>query len=843
VGQTWSNDGDVRGKHGEEDAWVVKLRPTDGSIIWQKPLGGYKADWANSIIESVDGSYVLAGYTKSTDGDVSGNHGGGDCWVVKLRPDEGSIIWQKTFGGSDYDVAHSIIESKDGSHVVAGETQSTDGDVSGNHGFSDTWVVKLDPTDGSIIWEKTLGGTSQDVATSVIESTDGYYVVAGWTGSNNWDVRNNHGARDFWVVKLRPNDGSIVWQKTLGGSNNDEAFSLIESSDGSYVVAGRTSSTDGDVRGNHGNSDVWIVKIRPTDGSIMWQKTLGGSADEGAHCIIESSDGSYVVAGYTYSADGDVRTNHGAGDYWVVKLRPDDGSIVWQRTFGGSDVDEAYSIIESNDGSFGVAGQTWSTDGDVRGNHGKSDIWVVKLSEDDAVLQSDVSDSVFAIVEPQGTARDIDMRECLVGSVKDSVVAPFLQNIGSWAFHVDSIDFRGADAAAFGIVSGIPPYVVPPQGSYPCEFRFRPLRPGVHTAQVVIYTHADTLVQTIRGIGVQPQLEVVSSLIDFGQVEVGTVKDTLQVLTVRNIGSAPLTITATRHGKPYDTDLVTITGGGAFTLQPNQTWQMDLRFRPSATGRTSGTLEFDYNGVGSPAVVLLLGDGVVKASAALSAGIVEGRPGDTVEVPIVLAEERDVYASGASWMHVELSYNPTLLYPLDYKQRISTDGNGSIVVDKLPLRSASAGQEVARVRCLVGLGNAEECYLVLSNAGSDNGMVDISVRSGRFHLLGVCREGGARLINPTARTVLHIAPNPTGNEIEIDLSISEIGWAEVVLYSVDGRNVKEIFGQEIRRTDVESTGVYHTRRQVSAGDIPPGVYLVVFRTPTYVQSQPLLVVR
>ncbi|MGB4094684.1 MAG: T9SS type A sorting domain-containing protein, partial [Bacteroidales bacterium] len=141
AGETWSNDGDVSGNHGNSDYWVVKLN-SSGDIEWQKCLGGTNSDWAYSIQQTNDSGFIVAGYTHSNNGDVSGNHGYYDYWVVKLNS-SGDIEWQKCIGGTNYEFANSIQQTSDGGFIVAGETLSNNGDVSGNHGYSDAWVVKL----------------------------------------------------------------------------------------------------------------------------------------------------------------------------------------------------------------------------------------------------------------------------------------------------------------------------------------------------------------------------------------------------------------------------------------------------------------------------------------------------------------------------------------------------------------------------------------------------------------------------------------------------------------------------------------------------------------------------
>ncbi len=176
-------------------------------IEWQKCLGGSKTEIANSIQQTTDNGYIVAGTTWSKDGNVSGNHGGYDFWVVKLNS-SGGIQWQKCLGGSDEDMANSIQQTTDGGYIVAGYTKSNNGDVSGKHGWSDFWIVKLNSA-GQIEWQKCLGGGISDYAKSIQQTTDGGYIVAGFTESNDGDVNGWHlgfdydwPSTDFWVVKL-----------------------------------------------------------------------------------------------------------------------------------------------------------------------------------------------------------------------------------------------------------------------------------------------------------------------------------------------------------------------------------------------------------------------------------------------------------------------------------------------------------------------------------------------------------------------------------------------------------------------------------------------------------------
>ncbi|WP_294218812.1 T9SS C-terminal target domain-containing protein [uncultured Chryseobacterium sp.] len=381
AGITNSNDGDVSGNHGGSDMWVVKFNAT-GSIEWKKTFGGTGYDGAYSIIQTSDDGYAIAG-------SIYVSNAYGNMFVAKLSA-SGSLEWQKSLGGTDNDGANSIIQTSDGGYAVAGFTYSTDagfsepaGSWDGSSYGSDIYIVKLNSA-GTVEWSRHYGGSGNDAASSIIQATDGDYVVAGvsqsgsYTGYyyNNYNS-GNHGGGDMWVIKLK-SSGGVEWERTLGGTVNDEANSIIRTADGGYIVAGGAASNDGDVSGNHGNRDAWVIKLSNL-GIIQWQKLLGGSINDLANSIIQTADGGYAAAGFTFSNDGDVSGNHGGGDMWVVKLNTA-GTIQWQKALGGTGFDRAQSIIRTSNGGYAIVGVTDSIDGNIIGpNNGSSDVFLLRL--------------------------------------------------------------------------------------------------------------------------------------------------------------------------------------------------------------------------------------------------------------------------------------------------------------------------------------------------------------------------------------------------------------------------------------------------------------------------------
>jgi hypothetical protein len=293
----------------------------------------------------------------------------------------GAIIWEKSYGGSYNEIAYSIIHTSDGGYALTGYNSSSDGDVSGNHGDGDVWVIKIDST-GNLQWEQSYGGTAFEEGNSIVQTFDGGFVVAGYTLSTDDDVTGNHGGADYWVLKLN-SSGDLQWQKTFGGSDYDEASSIIQTADSGYAVAGYAESTDGDVTGLHGISeDYWVVKLNGA-GTMQWEKTYGGTATDKAYGILQTADGGYAVAGFARSQDGDVAGNLSQeSNDWLIKTSSN-GTLQWQLPFGVGTLEgdaAAYSMIATSDSGIAVAGYADDNSGQVTGVHDNSnDFWIAKL--------------------------------------------------------------------------------------------------------------------------------------------------------------------------------------------------------------------------------------------------------------------------------------------------------------------------------------------------------------------------------------------------------------------------------------------------------------------------------
>jgi len=268
---------------GEHDFWVLKLTSI-GDIEWQRTYGGSDMDFPNTILITSDGGYIIAGVTYSF------GAGDCDCWILKLTS-VGDIEWQRSYGGSEWDRAESILQTEDGGYVVLCQTYSF------GAGAYDRWILKL-TSSGDIEWQRTYGGIYGDRAFSIQETSDGGYIIAG----SGWD--------DLWILKLT-SSGDIEWQRTYGGSLLEWAGGIRETSDGGYIVFSATTESFG-----AGYCDGWILKLT-SSGDIEWQRTYGGSDYDSISSIQQTSDGGYIVSGRTDSFGA------GSFDIWILKLSPD----------------------------------------------------------------------------------------------------------------------------------------------------------------------------------------------------------------------------------------------------------------------------------------------------------------------------------------------------------------------------------------------------------------------------------------------------------------------------------------------------------------------------------------
>jgi hypothetical protein len=338
------------------------------TVNWENVYGGSLEDWSFKTLQITGGDYILLGNSNSSDGDITNSYGNADIWISRLDQN-GVIIWSKSYGGSDMDTGDDIIQLSDQNLVVIGTTLSSDGNISNKKGLWDAWLLKID-LNGNLIWEKTFGGPTCSVTgKSIIETTNHDLVFACSAESFGGMVSSNNGTYtdDIWVVKTDLN-GNLMWEMNFGGSGEDKNPDILEDDDLGYIIGCSASSNDFDVQNNHGGSDFCLFKLDPL-GNLLWTNCYGGSGvgwSEQLYEISKAIDGGFILVGRTFSNNGDVSGNHGGYDIWVVKVNPL-GTLHWQKCIGGDDFDAGHRIIPYNNASYLILGETGSIDGDFTG--------------------------------------------------------------------------------------------------------------------------------------------------------------------------------------------------------------------------------------------------------------------------------------------------------------------------------------------------------------------------------------------------------------------------------------------------------------------------------------------
>lgn len=336
------------------------------SIDWENHYGGKSIEKVFSIIQTDNGDLLMAGESNSKDSIID-NYGSSDAWLIRTD-EEGNLLWQKNYGGSDLDHFKSIKKAGSG-YILAGITASPDNDVANHIGEIDFWLTKVSE-DGSLEWEKTLGGLYNDFCEDVIVTNDGAYLVGGHAERTDAEQGNTFGNIDILIYKIS-SSGEILWEKTYDQSFFDRFAKMIPTSNG-YLLGG-SSYKEGE------GNNFWIIEI-DNDGNVLWEKNYGGSDYDVLDDITAAADGGYFLGGTSKSTDGDgMSTPFGLNDYWVLKI-DELGKIIWESKYGHEFFDALNTVIPNPDGGALLCGTS-----DGKDLFESTDFWAVKIDKDGLV--------------------------------------------------------------------------------------------------------------------------------------------------------------------------------------------------------------------------------------------------------------------------------------------------------------------------------------------------------------------------------------------------------------------------------------------------------------------------
>ncbi|UUC44155.1 T9SS type A sorting domain-containing protein [Flavobacterium cerinum] len=346
-------------------------------ILWEKSYGGKHAEFLADVLPTPDYGFLLVGSSLS---DKNGNKqmassGNFDYWLWKMD-EHGSPEWQKSFGGSGMDFLQNVQLTSDGGFILGGTSLSSKGEQKkeDSRGQQDLWIIKLDAK-GSEQWQRTIGGSGQEELACIRRTKDGGYIVGGSSasGKSGDKTEDNYGNLDYWIIKLS-SDGKIEWQKTYGGKGLDQLRTVEQTLDEGYIIGGYSNSpASGNKQSdNMGAGDYWILKT-DKNGLVQWQRTLGGDGDDNLTALIQCQTGGYLLGGSSNSnpSRDKSRANGKGTDFWLMRL-DQDGQTIWQETYNYGKTDLLTSIIENPDHTFLIGGHAATEVGD--GKKDKKDI-------------------------------------------------------------------------------------------------------------------------------------------------------------------------------------------------------------------------------------------------------------------------------------------------------------------------------------------------------------------------------------------------------------------------------------------------------------------------------------
>jgi hypothetical protein len=382
---------------GDFDYWIVRL-DKKGTKISDKTIGGNGGDYFSEFKVNAQGDFLIAGSSSSnisgekTEGNRSGGFGPVDYWLVKMKQC-GKVDWDKTIGGFNDDNLVSVIDRGNDEYLLGGSTWSfySADKTSYPIGAQDFWIVDMKIGNFGIPrinWQKTIGGFSDELikAEGTQLTSDGGFIIGGSSASDIAFEKTgyNRGNQDYWVVKYDRN-GNIQWDKTIGGSDYDELMTIHQTSDGGYILAGNSTSTQSGERSEttRGGFDIWVVKL-DKNGNIQWDKTVGGNDNDFVSSIVQTKDGDYLVGGYSASNISGEKSQNSKGGYdmWTIMLSKN-GQVKWDKTIGGSDNEFNNYLHLTPDGGYYATGISLSNKSFDKSEDSKGgfDFWVLRFDK------------------------------------------------------------------------------------------------------------------------------------------------------------------------------------------------------------------------------------------------------------------------------------------------------------------------------------------------------------------------------------------------------------------------------------------------------------------------------
>jgi hypothetical protein len=739
---------------------------SQGDVIWEKGIGGAGYDFIKTLYVFNDeiylGVYSSSNEQKLNQTPLYQNR------IIKLDL-VGNVIWDQYIEYDDEVELNSIIVDESSNDILFLSTSQKESNPN-------VVITKLNSV-GDEIWVKEFGGERFDYGKSMIEVDDGYVIAA---TQNNVNPNSIIQTKKAWIFKV-DKQGNLVWETTLGGDLDDIIEDIVETDDGSLIVVGNTFSNNGDIPENKGSSDILIAKLNQS-GDLNWIKTIGGSRSDFATAVDITKGGDILMGGITASSDFDFENSSSNTKGFIAVLNPD-GGINWFEKSESNNDSFFYDAIQSQIYFYAVGTEN-------------SNFFISKFSPFGKVVQEDESNSIFSIVDPNLTSKNLDFGDVVINDFKDSLLTETVCNTSLYPIEVNLIETTQGDVDEFFIKNNNEEFTLEPGECRDIIFNFQPESEGVRSAYFSVLsknTGTYTDIISVTGNGVAPNIEISTYDIDFGWIAQGTTKDTIIEINVLNNTNNPIEFISIELDGINKESYQILSGNNGFILQGNQNHEMELAFVPQNPARNSAFISLVTNvGVYT---INLLGGAIDSYWSEVALSNYTQQAGEEFTIDLLMIDSQYMDVQGAPrQFEAELSYNGSILYFVD-----GICDNGFDCKLNIAGTWDGVSESIYTIPAVATLGNTDFTEIEISNFEWLNSPLetDVDLVNGSLKIDGICEDEAVRLYHVgDVPFSMASRPQPFSENIAVQIGMRETLTFDLILLDINGQEITRFISQE-----------------------------------------------
>jgi hypothetical protein len=832
--------------------FVTKFNSDATNLVFSTFLNGMGyAYYTNSLAIDSEGNSYITGYGTSqyptTKGayDTDTNFHLSKAIITKLNSTGTALIYSTFLGGHNRDYGYGIVVDTFNEVYLTGITSSNDfptttGAYNIIYNNADAFVSKLNRTSDSLLYSTFLGGQSGDIATDIVLDNLGNAYITGYTGSQDFPTTNLaydkifHGKADNFITKLNSAGTALIYSTLIGGSTTDNSYSIAIDKYYNAYITGRTTSIDYPATPNAydstctGCSDggvisyaIFVTKLNSTGTALVYSTFIDHSYSIGI--VVDSNCNAYITGAglkdYPVTCDAYAYNNTVSCGSCVITELNEKGSDILYSTFLGGCGNYGQFINFDKSNNIYIIGINGS--GKLPITHGVYDSIYHKNIDSIKTGQWDIFISKLQIsnipIDVQ-SIKDVkfNSNSCSVLQSRDTTIS--IKNNSEYVLRFYNSKLNGTDSNYFQVIfPDSMSFCISPHDSIELIIKYFPDSTSRDKkAKISIDNNSSSNPYIINLTGHKDSINIspINDTLNLGDIYLNNIKDT--TFQIKNYGTTK-TGGYIKIPAKFSSDI------SSFVMDSSTSIAIPLHFKGDSTlGAIVDSVAIIDSICGFISYIYLFANIInIPATATLQTPISAGCPGDTVEMPIYLINQKFITESGTSSFEADLKFNASLLVPLDEPRGTVTDGIRTVHLN-MPL-SEKNNDTLTGIKFIVGLGNDTITPLTFTNVVSIGGKVNIDTINGFFKLECVCHEGGARLINIESTLSLTCKPNPANDKVQFDFETIEDGHTELFISDMLGNKLMKVFESDIH-------GKYSIEADLSLFYV--GVYAFTLQTPT-----------